>query len=496
MIKKYFATKDNTITNAFKVAAPTINSIRATGSSMGAAEVLEVFTIYGAASPPYGEASDAKELQRVIIEFDISQINSDITSGIIPSGSTYHLKLCNIPTSETVPRNFTMQVCSLEEEWEEGNGLDMNLPYEDLTYDIVGSNWIRRSAANSWVTEGAIPATPTHTFTQTFETGLEDLKVDITKLVEYWIDGLSGSGNNYGMAIRMTQAIENESRSYYTKKFYGRTAGSFYKKPVIEASWDSSTKDDRGNFYTSSSLAPAADNLNTLYLYNYSRGRLVDIPMTGSDELKVELYSTLGSAGGRLVLCNGETNESGSVGRVSTGIYSASLCVETTSDQIYDVWFSGSGTRRINFHTGSIVPKSLSAYSYSDTDQYVLTVSNKASHYNYDQTHRIRLYSREKNWSPNIYTTATSVPPSLIFESASYQVYRVVDDMVVIPYGTGSTQATRLSYDVSGNYFDLDASLLEPNYTYGINFSIYNPNTLTYEEQSYTYKIRVVKNEY
>ena len=84
----------------------------------------------------------------------------------------------------------------------------------------------------------------------------------------------------------------------------------------------------------------------------------------------------------------------------------------------------------------------------------------------------------------------------MIFESASYQVYRVVDDRVVIPYSTGSVNGTRLSYDVSGNYFDLDTSTLESNYTYGLKISIYDPDTLTYEEQPFTYKFRVTKNEY
>ena len=121
-----------------------------------------------------------------------------------------------------------------------------------------------------------------------------------------------------------------------------------------------------------------------------------------------------------------------------------------------------------------------------------MSVSNRQKEYYYDQTHRIRLYARNKDWSPNIYTTATNIPNSLVFESASYQVYRTIDDRVVIPYDTGSNQATRLSYDVSGNYFDLDTSYLEPNYSYGINFSIYDADTATYEQQAFTYKFRTI----
>ena len=46
MIKRYFAIKDNTITNAFQEDLKT----RGTGSNMGASDILEIFSIYGQAS--------------------------------------------------------------------------------------------------------------------------------------------------------------------------------------------------------------------------------------------------------------------------------------------------------------------------------------------------------------------------------------------------------------------------------------------------------------
>ena len=44
-IKRYYATADTTITNAFKADLST----RGTGSNMGASDILEVFTLYGLA---------------------------------------------------------------------------------------------------------------------------------------------------------------------------------------------------------------------------------------------------------------------------------------------------------------------------------------------------------------------------------------------------------------------------------------------------------------
>ena len=102
------------------------------------------------------------------------------------------------------------------------------------------------------------------------------------------------------------------------------------------------------------------------------------------------------------------------------------------------------------------------------------------------------MYVREKNWSPNIYTQAVKTAiPSLIIPSASFQLKRAIDDYIVVPYGTGSTMHTGLSYDVSGNYFDLDTTYLEAGYLYDIQYSFYDEEN-GWEEQPYRFKFRVV----
>ena len=73
---------------------------------------------------------------------------------------------------------------------------------------------------------------------------------------------------------------------------------------------------------------------------------------------------------------------------------------------------------------------------------------------------------------------------------------RVVDQNVVIPYGTGSDKYSMLSYDVSGNYFDFDMGLLETGYTYGFKFSFYDDAVGTYREQPYIFKFKVENDEY
>ena len=102
---------------------------------------------------------------------------------------------------------------------------------------------------------------------------------------------------------------------------------------------------------------------------------------------------------------------------------------------------------------------------------------------------RFRLYVRQKDWNPTIYTKATTNIETEIIEDAYYKVFRVVDELEVIPYGTGSLNHTRLSYDASGSYFDLNMDLLQPDYAYAIKF-VYHVNG-AYHEQQELFKFRV-----
>jgi hypothetical protein len=103
----------------------------------------------------------------------------------------------------------------------------------------------------------------------------------------------------------------------------------------------------------------------------------------------------------------------------------------------------------------------------------------------------MRLFVRPKNWNPNIYNVATSTTPNSTVVSASYKIVRLTDNLDAIPYGTGSDLSTYLSYDVSGNYFDVDMGMLEADYSYGVKFVFYNDSISTWVEQPYIFRFRV-----
>ena len=393
------------------------------------------------------------------------------------------------------------------------------------------------------------------TFTASFAAGgsqvtgsgpTADLEVNVTDLIYEWYDydGTNGK-KNHGFIIRLTGSQEakftgnpagtdhdgslnnltGSTRSFYTKRFFARSSEFFYKRPILEARWNDSIKDNTGNVYFSSSLAPQADNLNTIYMYNYVRGQLRNIPDIGTGPIYVQLYS--GSIGNNspstssiLLPQGGGVNSAtygaadqpaGTVitgGYVATGIYSASFAItSSTSDynppnrlfssdltKVYAVW-ANTGKHdqagRIEFLTSSFRPKKFDTPELNPNTTYSSNITNLKSVYSTNEQARFRVYVRQKDWNPTIYTKATSEAQTHIIDSGSYRFYRIIDRHDVIPFGTGSLLHTQMSYDVSGNYFDVDMGLFEPGYAYAIKLAYYNGSVGSYVEQPETFKFRV-----
>ncbi len=499
-IKKYYADADNTITNAYKEDFNT----RGTGSNMGQADILEVFSLYAQRD------SGSAEISRVLIQFPVSDISADRTAGTIPaSGSmSFILNLYNAEHARTLPRDYYLTIAAASGSWEEGRGLDME-NYADLTYDKIGSNWINRTGSMPWSSEGGDWYTDSSSsFTQRFEIGTENIELDITTLVEQWINSggnVLGSKGNHGLIIKLSASYEASSstnlagpvESYYTKKFFARSSEFFFDRPNIEARWDSTRRDNRSNFYFSSSMVPASENINTLFMYNYIRGNLRDIVNNSAKAPTLKLYYSSGSVpeGDALYFRNSSDAAVNSLTatRVSTGIYKADFSVTnsaTTSTYPYlvDVWSYASE----EIHTGSsISPLTYGFSNINPNGSYVVAMPGLKESYSRGQTERFRLYVRNKNWSPNIYTKAKSTPETLLIESASFQIVRLSDHRVVIPFGTGSQNHTLLSYDSSGNYFDLDITMLESGYSYGIKYSFYEDSLSSFREQPQLFKFKV-----
>ena len=73
-------------------------------------------------------------------------------------------------------------------------------------------------------------------FDATFVVGDEDMEVDVTTLVEQWINSggnVLGSKTNHGFLIKLSSSFENSTTdSYYTKKFFARSSEFFFRRPM------------------------------------------------------------------------------------------------------------------------------------------------------------------------------------------------------------------------------------------------------------------------
>ena len=609
-IKRFVADKDTTITNAYKQNMSSV----ATASNMGAADVLEAFSIYAQAS------TSSKEESRILVNFPISDIQVSRSAGDIPaSGSVnFYLKLFNAEHGSTLPVDYTMQISAITKSWDEGYGLDMD-EYTDPGYASgIGATWDYAASGSTWSTDGAdfyTGASNQYDYTASFgENGTENIDVDVTNLVEDWLKSTATLSGSNGFGIRLSPATASLNKSYYTKKFHARDSEFFFKRPVLEARWNGALKDNAGNFYASSSLV--ADNSNKLYFYNLYKGQKQNVPGIGTGNVTLDLYATLG--GSSLAGATGSW--------VSTGIYSASITLDNTASSVYPVWskpgsadggtaatttltvlmdnsggdllwndthftlipwdgppitfdfiynsannpalgntqigidgtstkneiadaiatsvgaygnlifaeVGGPGGEDVIFTQGTtgevgntgpgtnadaphghisdpmseflggtdgtptaatdiltcsaVTVNSHAASCYNPNPTYVSNITNLKSIYSTDETAKFRVYTRQKDWCPTIYTVASKAIAVSIVEEAHFRVIRLIDNHEVIQYDTGSN-STLMSYDSAGSYFELDMAMFEKDYAYGITF-LYKVND-KYVEQSEMFKFRV-----
>jgi hypothetical protein len=381
--------------------------------------------------------------------------------------------------------------------------------------------WHSVSGGGDFLSSSTTPAIyADYHYTQLFESGLEDLEIDITALVERWIEGAGGGGDaggiaNYGMGIKLTSSQEafgvaqlvhassdkptqnirdGATTSFYTKRFFSRGTQYFFKRPLIQAKWDSRRFDHRGQFFISSSLAKS-ENINDLYFYNYVRGRLRSI--NSSDSVTVSIYSSSAGepTGATLKIKNINNNlqYAVSANEISTGVYKARLQVTSSLTNLHDVWSLGSQ----QIFTGSITSVPMGSTTHPREPVYFTNITNLQNSYAPTQTARFNLYVREKNWNPTIFTKAKASAPTLSIATASYRVIRTFDDLEVVGHDTGSgLLSTGLSFDVSGNYFDFDMRLLQPGYEYAFKLAFYDDELSSWQEQKREFKFRVSDYEY
>ena len=203
-IKRYYATKDNTITNAYKSNLNT----RGISGNMGQSDILEVFHIYGQAT------SSSLENARILIQFEISNISSSIVAGTIPANAEFFLNMYDAASVE-LNTSQSLYAYPTSQSWDQGIGKlsDMPRTTEGISWryrdgETAGTQCI--SGSNS--TGGAWHSGSGNEASQSFDHETTDMRMNVTDIMKKW---LSGSIPNFGFMVKRTGSIGNTSSSFH-----------------------------------------------------------------------------------------------------------------------------------------------------------------------------------------------------------------------------------------------------------------------------------------
>lgn len=230
---------------------------------------------------------------RILLKFDVSDIESRVNANKISQNAKYYLALVTADIRE-IPQEYTVYAYPLSSSWTNGTGKFVNLPYttdgvswryrtskktgtewdippgvQSYEWDSISQTWVD---ANILFGTNYLSANVTSSYftqegggtwwdynnlecTQSFSFQSTDLYIDVTKIVKKWITG-SGRFDNDGIILKFSNEMESSSDNLLNSlKFFGTDSNTIYV-PRLNIVWDDS------EFITGSLSPVSEDNLN------------------------------------------------------------------------------------------------------------------------------------------------------------------------------------------------------------------------------------------
>jgi hypothetical protein len=478
------ASKDTYITN--KIVN---NKFRATDANLGQAGTLDLFKLYNEST--LAGSPKPIELSRLLIKFDLSEVTNMHNENIIDIGSSdfsAQLKLCDIYGGQTTPNNFKVIAFPLSKSFDEGPGYDV------VSYTDVGiTNWITASYLNAytnkWNTTGArssgslgdenIDVIVSGTVEgqassinlsseMFFTTGEENLLLDVTNFVSASAKNLIA---NHGFLIALSGAYEQDSKSYFVKRFASRNTLNANLRPQLIIKYDDTIHDNHENF--------EFDTSGSVYLNNFSRNVLTNLisgsagsQIAGADCLFLKIQT-----GSFKKIFTGSQVPRGT-GRL-TGIYSSSFAINSFDSDLYDhvitsgsitfneVWTNASET--VTYLSSSMKVKQTKRNKINLGEQRIIArILNLRHRYKPNEKVRLRVFVENADRELVLRKTPYETP-SEIYDKMYYRVRDAESDEILIPF---DTLATRLSNDTKALYFDFYMNSVPKGRTYVFDFLI------------------------
>ena len=508
------ASKDTYITN--KIIN---NRFRATDANVGQAGTLDLFKLYSESQLSGSE--NPIELSRILIKFNLDPLKALTGSTLDITNSSFSatLKLSDVYGGQATPSNFKLIVFPLSRSFDEGIGIDI-ITFADLDSCNFMTASVAGGVATSWHLSGANKqgllgssdldiissgnlsdgntVTSTIFKTQSFNKGDEDLSVDVTRIVSAT---LAGQIPNHGFRISFSGSEETDKSTRFVKRFASRHATSFYKRPQLVIKYDDTTIDHHESFFFNIT--------GSLFLNNFHRNQPANI-LSGAASSEVSGDNCIG-----LTIRSGSTSRGTFFEKIVTasqhkvgdnsitGVYSATFAISefasaTLRNQIlkagsgtFDLYW-GSIDGNIGYLTSSLTVNTVSRTSFKNVPRRLfINITNLRSNYKSTEKARFRVFAEDVDRIIKFVKTPIE-PPSEIFTKMYYRIRDALSNEIVVPFST-SGNATRLSTDSTGMYFDFYMDSLPVGRTYVVDFMVNDGGI----EQIYTNvpaKFKVTKN--
>lgn len=465
-------TKDTTISTWSEI--PSLRNLGNAGSS----QIVDVWA-------QYRSDKDQKFLTRFLAESNLTALQAAIADGSVPNPATdtsvsCTLRFFNINFSEPQAYEFTLQAFPITKSWQEGRGIRID-SFTNTGY----ASWVSASTTASWSSTGG-DYTATLSATQYFNSGAEDLNINVREILVNWLTG----GSNYGFLVKMDDTIESLTAStstntqYYRKSFHGRGTNYPNYAPYIQLEWNSLITDDRkiGIFGTAFNL----------YFYNSSNGNYSDIDgILTSFPGKVSISGSKAGFSGSLSAFSGVSSDTGAASankeilgnltasRIKRGIYRLNFTLPNTSsifNTFTDVWSVTSAASAATLSTGlTFYPVS----SISGDNSFVslntsIAIPNWRPAYSKESTivKKVYFFEQSGNVIPlaqsernSISSIASSTLNSYISTSGWWRI--ITDPLGIVDLGW-----QRLEYDGDSNFFTLDFSNFKRGVPYKMEFKL------------------------
>ena len=193
MHRSFFAVKDTTINSGSDL----IDGTTFQDKNVGQDEVLELKKVF--------DNKEFKHPTRMLIQFDTDEIESYISSSVLPSDYKLVLRLFETAGTSGLSNEYNIAAYPLSESWDEGIGMEADNPKT-----TIGCSWLNRENDSpnvsevTWSNAGGTYIAGDEV-TQSFSLSSPDIEMDITDMSKKWFGGVN---QNHGILLRFSGSSE------------------------------------------------------------------------------------------------------------------------------------------------------------------------------------------------------------------------------------------------------------------------------------------------